>query len=155
LKRCSEATSQLGPRGLIKRAAGSHRTYRPFQTRPKERLARRHRAPYAVAGRDTHWEAPGARREFDPVSRPLVRPAQKPEERWRIQLWEHTFVTFGDALLLLEFADKEDNRFKPAASRWHARVVLEANLDLAVISMTASSQSGRRRDALRGCVSES
>ena len=41
------------------------------------------------------------------------------------------FVTFGDALLLVfEFADKEDRRFRHAAARWHARVVLEANLDL-------------------------
>ena len=41
------------------------------------------------------------------------------------------FVTFEDALLLLfELADKEDKRFQPAAARWHARFVLEAQLPL-------------------------
>ena len=47
------------------------------------------------------------------------------------KLWEHVFVTFADAaLLLFEFADKEDKRFQPAAARWHARFVLEAQLPL-------------------------
>jgi hypothetical protein len=40
-------------------------------------------------------------------------------------------VTFADALLLLyELADRDDQRYKTAAARWHARFVLEANLPL-------------------------
>jgi hypothetical protein len=46
-------------------------------------------------------------------------------------VWEHVFVTFADALLLLfELADKADKRFQPAAARWHARFVLVAQLPL-------------------------
>ncbi len=46
-------------------------------------------------------------------------------------IYEHLFVMFADALLLLfELADQEDERFQAAAARWHARFVLEANLPL-------------------------
>ena len=38
---------------------------------------------------------------------------------------------YADALLLLlELADREDERFQLAAARWHARFVLEAGLPL-------------------------
>lgn len=48
------------------------------------------------------------------------------------RLYEHPFVMYADALLLLlfELADREDERFQLAAARWHARFVLEANLPL-------------------------
>ena len=56
---------------------------------------------------------------------------------------EHVFVMFGDALLLLfELADKEDRRFQPAAARWHARFVLEAQLPLRESEMVMSMLSG-------------
>jgi hypothetical protein len=32
--------------------------------------------------------------------------------------------------MLFELADREDPRFQPAAARWHARFVLEAELPL-------------------------
>jgi len=46
-------------------------------------------------------------------------------------IYEHPFVMFADALLLLfELADREDERVHAAAARWHARFVLETNLPL-------------------------
>jgi len=60
-------------------------------------------------------------------------------------MWEHTFVTFADALLLLfELADKDDKRFQPAAARWHARFVLEAKLDLGDSERVMALLSGVR-----------
>jgi hypothetical protein len=54
-------------------------------------------------------------------------------------------VTFAGALLLLfEFADKEDKRFQPAAARWHARFVLEANLSLGDSERVIALLSGVR-----------
>lgn len=48
-----------------------------------------------------------------------------------VRACEHAFVTYADALLyLFELADTGDKRFPRAAARWHARLVLEADLPL-------------------------
>jgi hypothetical protein len=61
------------------------------------------------------------------------------------RLWEHAFVTYADALLLLfELADREDARFRSAAARWHARFVLAAGLDLSEADMVMKMLSGVR-----------
>lgn len=68
--------------------------------------------------------------------RSSVRPTrfvkrQRLAEKTQIRLCEHAFLTYGDALLwLFELADKGDRRFREAAGRWHALLVLEAKLPL-------------------------
>ena len=43
----------------------------------------------------------------------------------RVGAYEHVFVRYADALLLVfELADREDERFQVAAARWHARFEL-------------------------------
>jgi hypothetical protein len=60
---------------------------------------------------------------------------------------------YGDALLLLyELADREDERFKSAAARWHARFVLDANLPLGEAQMVMAMLcgiSGANRQVVR------
>ena len=55
------------------------------------------------------------------------------------------FVTFADGLLLLfELADREDERFQPAAARWHARFALAAELPLRESDITMKLLCGIR-----------
>jgi hypothetical protein len=63
---------------------------------------------------------------------------------------------FADALLLLfELADREDERFQPAAARWHAHFVLEAKLPLreaeGVMTLLCRLR-GADRDVVRRCL---